>query len=139
MKPEDIVKIVKYPYMAMDKDGDWYNYEKEPYVDDSDDTCWIPNTGADYYIPFANIEYTGDWKDSLVVDASRVERQPVEGQIVEYIAQGTRSDQITEDDYIKSHPTLKITENSTIKEIDDWYVKKCHQQNQMEFKIIKLG
>lgn len=57
----------------------------------------------------------------------------------EFIATFKSSIQITEDHYKVINPTLKITEETTIKTISDWYEKTENRSDiPMELTIIKL-
>lgn len=55
----------------------------------------------------------------------------------EYIATFSCSEQISECDYKIKNPTLKISEQTTIVEIDLFY-RKFIKNGQMEIKIIEL-
>lgn len=57
----------------------------------------------------------------------------------EFIATFKSSIQITQDDYKVINPMLKITEETTIKTISDWYEKTENRKDiPMEVIIIKL-
>ncbi len=69
LKPQEVFEYlnIKYKYIAMNKSGSWYCFDKIPKYDQDDDfdNTWdLDCFGDEYHIPL-NISYTGDWKDSL--------------------------------------------------------------------------
>ncbi len=55
----------------------------------------------------------------------------------EYIATFKTADQISPDDFCTYNPTLKVTPETTIAEIDQWY-RKYHKNGLMQLSIIEL-
>lgn len=57
----------------------------------------------------------------------------------EYIITFKESGQISPDDWDVWNPTLKVNENTTIKEIDDFFRKNIQYKNRkLEVKLIEL-
>lgn len=54
----------------------------------------------------------------------------------EFIAQFEAGEQITEDHWRLTRPTLKVTDKTTVKEIFDWF-RNHQKQGDMEVKIIQ--
>lgn len=54
-----------YPWAAMDKNGEWFLFAKEPKAD-SREECWYNDEEIGFDISNEIFEYSGDWKDSLI-------------------------------------------------------------------------
>lgn len=55
----------------------------------------------------------------------------------EYIVQYESSYQFTENNWKVYHPTLKVTDETTIQEIKDWYNSK-EGKSKLEVRLIEL-
>ena len=55
----------------------------------------------------------------------------------EYVVTFTTSVQIGPDDFKVVNPSMKVTENTTVKEIEDFYRKHC-PKSAVEVKLIEL-
>lgn len=56
---------------------------------------------------------------------------------MEYVVTFQTSQQITPDDFRVINPSMKVTENTTIKELHDFF-KKYERSTPLEVKVIQL-
>ena len=62
IKPEELVKLTIDPYIAMDNNGKWYTYSRKPTINKTNNG-W--SSCGEFGGIYLNIDYDGDWKDSL--------------------------------------------------------------------------
>ena len=69
IKIQDLLPLLKPGFVAMDSDGEWWWYQKEPKPDGYCDT-WMINVEEDSILSaldaFDIAPFDGDWKDSLM-------------------------------------------------------------------------
>ncbi len=56
----------------------------------------------------------------------------------EYVVTFKTSEQISPDDFAVINPSLKVTETTTVKEIEDFY-RKINKVGRLEVKLIELA
>ncbi len=69
IKIQDLLPLMKPGFVAMDKDGTWWWFEKEPRPDGYNDSwtiTYIPTSECSALEAFDIAPFEGNWKDSLM-------------------------------------------------------------------------